>query len=123
MARIVLAASPDVVVLTGWMHILSEAFIDLMGPVPIKNLRPAFPGAFDGANAIERTYETWKRGEVTRLGCMIHRVVKEVDKGEPIIVREVDFKRARTLRSLKKDCLVSIIVEGAKKVLKPLICK
>ena len=97
------------------MQILSEAFIDLMGPVPVKNLRPAFPGAFDGADAIERTCETWKRGEITRSGCMIHRVVKEVDKGEPIIVRDVEFQEGEDIESLKKDCLVSIIVEGAKR--------
>ena len=49
------------------MHILSEAFLDLMGPVPVINLHPALPGAFDGANAIERAYEAWKRGEITLL--------------------------------------------------------
>ena len=30
-AHIILAASPDLLVLAGWMHILSEAFLDLMG--------------------------------------------------------------------------------------------
>ena len=87
----VLAASPDLVVLAGWMHILSEAFLDLMGPIPVINLHPVLLGAFDGANAIERAYEAWKRGEIMRSGCMVHRVVKEVDKGESIIVREVKF--------------------------------
>ncbi|KIK04156.1 hypothetical protein K443DRAFT_121100 [Laccaria amethystina LaAM-08-1] len=35
----------------GGVHILGEAFLDLMGPVPVINLHPALPGAFDGANA------------------------------------------------------------------------
>ena len=36
------------------MHIPSEVILDVMGPVPVINLHPAFPGAFHGANAIER---------------------------------------------------------------------
>ena len=102
------------------MHILSEAFLDLMGPVPVINLHPALPGAFDGANAIERAYEAWKRGEITRSGCMVHRVVKEVDKGEPIIVREVEFKEGEGIEEFEErlhSVEHEIIVEGAKKVL------
>ncbi|EDR08142.1 uncharacterized protein LACBIDRAFT_235377, partial [Laccaria bicolor S238N-H82] len=120
-ARIVLSASPDLVVLAGWMHILSESFLDLMGPeIPIINLHPALPGAFDGANAIERAFEAWKRGEITRSGCMVHRVVKEVDKGEPIIVREVEFKEGESIEEFEERLHAvehEIIVEGAKKVL------
>ena len=59
------------------MHILSEVVLDIMGPVPVINLHPALPSAFDGANAIKRAHEAWKRGGITRSGCMVHQVVNQ----------------------------------------------
>lgn len=51
---------------------------------------------------------------------MVHRVVKEVDKGEPIIVREVEFKEGESIEEFEERLHAvehEIIVEGAKKVL------
>ncbi|TFY60204.1 hypothetical protein EVG20_g7498, partial [Dentipellis fragilis] len=42
-ARRVAAAQPDLVVLAGWMHILSDAFLDALAPTPVINLHPALP--------------------------------------------------------------------------------
>ncbi|KAI6109053.1 hypothetical protein EDD16DRAFT_1616397 [Pisolithus croceorrhizus] len=53
---------------------------------------------FDGANAIQRGYEAFQRGEVERLGVMVHRVVAEVDMGEPLIVREVPIEKGESIK-------------------------
>lgn len=99
-AQLVLAARPHAVVLAGWMHVLSERFLDLMEredpPVPVINLHPALPGAFDGVDAIHRAYAAFQRGEIDRTGVMVHRVVKEVDRGAPVVVREIVFERGES---------------------------
>ncbi|KJA20817.1 hypothetical protein HYPSUDRAFT_68143 [Hypholoma sublateritium FD-334 SS-4] len=127
-AQIVLRSKPDLVVLAGWMHILSEGFLALLdgradaatSPIPVINLHPALPGEFDGASAIERAYEAFQRGEITRSGAMVHRVVKDVDRGEPIVVREVPFVSGEPIEAFETRLHAvehEIIVEAAKKVL------
>lgn len=131
-------AKPDIVVLAGWMHILSERFIEIVEgratlddleppkmPIPAINLHPALPGAFDGANAIDRAYEAFQKGEIDHSGCMVHRVVKDVDRGEPIIVREVVIERGEPLECFEERLHKvehEIIVEATKKVLEGCVC-
>lgn len=120
-ARIVLSARPDVVVLAGWMHVFGDAFLDLVAPsAPVINLHPALPGAFDGTNAIERGFEAFQRGDVDRVGAMVHRVVKEVDRGEPVVVREVEIRKGEPLAAYEERLHRTeweIIVEATRKVL------
>ena len=100
-ARMVVESRPDLVVLAGWMHILSNAFLDVVN-VPCINLHPALPGAFDGANAIGRAHEAFVSGRISSTGVMVHRVVREVDRGEAIVVREVEMKHGETLEQLEE---------------------
>jgi formyltetrahydrofolate-dependent phosphoribosylglycinamide formyltransferase len=74
---------PDLIVLAGWMHILSPAFLDRY-PGRVLNLHPALPGQFAGTHAIERAYEAFQRGEIEHSGCMVHLAVPEVDAGEVV---------------------------------------
>ena len=85
---------PDLVVCAGWMHILSPGFVNALASanVPIINLHPALPGQFDGASAIDRAYEAFQKGEIKRTGVMVHYVIDQVDKGEPILVKEIEIK-------------------------------
>ncbi|KAH6609789.1 hypothetical protein Trco_003135 [Trichoderma cornu-damae] len=46
---------------------------------------------FDGAFAIERAFDEFKAGRLTRTGIMAHYVVLEVDRGEPIVTQEVEW--------------------------------
>jgi formyltetrahydrofolate-dependent phosphoribosylglycinamide formyltransferase len=78
---------PDLIVLAGWMHVLSEDFLSHF-PNQVINLHPALPGAFPGLNAVERTFEAYQEGEVAHGGVMIHYVVPEVDAG-PVIAEAV----------------------------------
>lgn len=126
-------AKPSVVVLAGWMHILSERFIEIVegrsaldnlepppAPIPVINLHPALPGAFDGANAIQRAYDAFQKGEIQHSGCMVHRVVKDVDRGEPVIVKEVPIEKGESLETFEgrlHEVEHEIIVQATKTIL------
>ncbi|KAK7061244.1 phosphoribosylglycinamide formyltransferase [Favolaschia claudopus] len=122
----VLEARPDLIVLAGWMHVFGESFLeradqakDGLG-VPVINLHPALPGAFDGMNSIERAFEAFQKGEIKHSGAMVHRVIKDVDRGEPLIVREVQILHGDALDDFAKrlhSIEWQIIVEASKLVL------
>jgi formyltetrahydrofolate-dependent phosphoribosylglycinamide formyltransferase len=76
---------PDLVVLAGWMHILSPAFLDHFSNRVI-NLHPALPGTFVGIGGIEWAFEAYQKGEIEHGGCMVHYVIPEVDAG-PVIAQ------------------------------------
>ncbi|KAJ2601161.1 phosphoribosylglycinamide formyltransferase [Coemansia sp. RSA 1721] len=92
--------APDLVVLAGWMHILSPAFIDCFAG-RIINLHPALPGELDGAHAIDRAYEEFKAGKRSRTGIMVHHVIPEVDKGAPIMTQEIPCVAGDSLEDLE----------------------
>lgn len=79
--------SPDLVVLAGWMRILTPAFLDRF-PNRVINLHPALPGVFPGMHGLERAFAAYQNGDIEHSGCMVHYVVPEVDAG-PVIVQEV----------------------------------
>ncbi|KAI9795907.1 MAG: hypothetical protein M1833_006634 [Piccolia ochrophora] len=122
LAAVVLADAPDLVVCAGWMHVLSPAFLDVVAAakVPVINLHPALPGQFDGANAIQRAYEAFRKGEVSKTGVMVHRVVTEVDRGEPVVVKEVEMREGDVEEEVERrvrDAERPLLVEGTRVVL------
>ncbi|KAK7226626.1 hypothetical protein V2G26_014629 [Clonostachys chloroleuca] len=94
LAEKVVAKQPELIVLAGWMHIFSEAFLEPLqkAGILIINLHPALPNEFDGANAIERAFDEFKAGRLTRTGIMAHYVIHEVDKGTPILTEEIKWE-------------------------------
>jgi formyltetrahydrofolate-dependent phosphoribosylglycinamide formyltransferase len=78
----------DLVVLAGWMHVFSPAFLEKF-PNRVINLHPALPNEFAGTNAIERAFEASQTEGLRRSGIMVHYVIPEVDAGEVIIQAEV----------------------------------
>ena len=118
-ASIVLRSRPDLIVLAGWMHVFGDGFLNLV-PVPVINLHPALPGAFDGANAIQRAYDAFQNGEITHTGVMVHRVIKDVDKGEPVIVKEVEIYKGEPIETFEERLHKTewqVIVTATRKVL------
>lgn len=86
---VVLAWQPDVVVLAGFMRILSSTFLDAFAGRVI-NVHPALPGELPGIGAIERAHEEAQAGLRTRSGVMVHLVPDEgVDSGPVLAVVEV----------------------------------
>ncbi|KAJ8583747.1 phosphoribosylglycinamide formyltransferase [Rhizopogon salebrosus TDB-379] len=134
-ARLVLRAKPDAVVCAGWMHILGEGFLDVLKcvrtsegeeeevparEVPVINIHPALFGQFDGAHAIERGFEAFQRGEVDKLGVMVHRVIKEVDRGKPLVERTVEVVKGEPIEAYEERLHKvewEIIVEATRMVL------
>lgn len=102
LAGLVRAWRPDFVVLAGWMHILSAAFIDAF-PYRIVNLHPALPGQFPGAHAIEDAIEAYKAGKIRTTGVMVHLVPdEEVDAGPVLESEEVVIYATDSADSLRK---------------------
>jgi formyltetrahydrofolate-dependent phosphoribosylglycinamide formyltransferase len=103
LAQSVLDVQPDIVVLAGFMHILSPKCLDQFKNLKaIINLHPALPGKFDGAHAIERAFQAYQSKEITETGVMIHRVIAEVDRGEVILVEKVPIFTEDRLEDLER---------------------
>ena len=84
------AHAPDVVVLAGFMRILTDAFLG-QWPGRVVNTHPSILPAFRGAHAVREALE-WG---VTLTGCTVHLVDEQVDHGpilaqRPVEVREDD---------------------------------
>ncbi|KAL8830767.1 MAG: hypothetical protein Q9191_001244 [Dirinaria sp. TL-2023a] len=118
-ATAVLQDEPDIVVCAGWMLIVTASFLDQLAKagVPIINLHPALPGQFNGINAIERAYEAFQQGRIKSTGVMIHYVIKEVDEGTPILIKELPMNEGESLSDLETrihNLEHRAIVEGTK---------
>jgi len=124
-AQLVLRHRPELVVLAGWMHIVSERFLEALNEAGVLaiNLHPALPGAFDGANALQRAWDAFHRGEIEKTGAMIHYVVRDVDRGEPVVVREIAMSKDEEQDKFEQrvhNAEWEIIVEATNKVLQSL---
>ena len=122
LAERVSGCQPDLVVLAGWMHVLSRAFLDCF-PARVINLHPALPGLFPGADAIRRCFEAFQRGEIEHGGCMVHYVIPEVDAGAAIAQSIVPIFADDTSDSFAArlhDAEHRLIVEGARLALSAL---
>ncbi|PSR90455.1 phosphoribosylglycinamide formyltransferase [Coniella lustricola] len=102
----VLAEKPDLVVLAGWMHVFTEGFLKPIAAQGVRaiNLHPALPGKYDGAGAIERAYQDFQDGKLenNKTGIMIHYVIAEVDRGAPIMTKEIECKKGESLEDLEQ---------------------
>ena len=100
LATLVKEFAPDWVVLAGWMHILSNAFLDRFS-YRVVNLHPALPGQFPGANAIEDAFAAFQRKEIKKTGVMVHLVPDEqVDRGPVLATADVPIYPSDTLEML-----------------------
>jgi phosphoribosylglycinamide formyltransferase-1 len=92
---------PDLVVLAGWMRILSSNFLSSF-PNRVINLHPALPGLFPGTHAIQRAFDAYQRGEIDHTGVMVHLVPDEgVDNGPVLATETVPIHSNDTLESLE----------------------
>jgi phosphoribosylglycinamide formyltransferase 1 len=81
LAQLVTGHHPDLVILAGWMRLLSMEFLHHF-PERVLNIHPALPTEFPGTNAIERAWEEHLSGVRDHSGVMIHLVPDEgVDDG------------------------------------------
>ncbi len=118
LAERVAGYAPDLIVLAGWMHVLSPAFLDRF-PQRVLNLHPALPGQFPGTHAIERAYAAFQKGEIEHTGIMVHWVVPEIDAGPVIATANVSIYPTDSLADLEGRIHASehrLLVEAVRKV-------
>ena len=78
---------PDLIILAGWMRLLSLSFLSEL-PNKVINLHPALPNTFPGTHAINKAYQAFINGDIQETGVMVHYVPDEgVDNG-PVILQE-----------------------------------
>lgn len=119
LAAVLKAYDPDLIVLAGWMHVLSATFLDQF-PKRVINLHPALPGQFDGVGAIQRAYEAYQAGEIEHTGIMVHYAVPEVDAGPVVVQTIVPFKEGESLDDFEMRMHAAehrIIVEATRRAL------
>ena len=84
LAQAVSEFKPDIVVLAGFMRLLTMEFLAHF-PQRVINVHPALPGELPGTNAIARAFDEFVAGKRTHTGVMVHFVPDEgVDNG-PVI--------------------------------------
>jgi phosphoribosylglycinamide formyltransferase len=85
-------------------------------------------GKYDGANAIERAFEDFQAGKLEngRTGIMVHYVIDKVDRGEPILTREIECRQGEDLHQLEERIHVhehELIVEATAQVAKEIVAR
>ena len=97
LADVVAAAEPDLVVLAGYMSILTGAFLNRF-PDRVINLHPSMLPAFPGMHAIADAL-AWG---VRLTGVTVHFAEEEVDAGPPILQEAVPVEYGDTVDALAR---------------------
>ena len=87
----------DLVVMAGWMRIVSKKFCEAY-PGQIINLHPSLLPKYKGLYAVEKALKNGD--EVT--GCTVHFVTEELDSGKIIKQQEVPILPGDTVESLQR---------------------
>ena len=85
LVKLIESFKPDLVVLSGFMRILSDVFTDNINSI---NLHPSLLPKFKGSRAIERSFEDFDK----ECGVSVHHVSGELDGGE--IILQKSFQKA-----------------------------
>lgn len=92
---------PHIVVLAGFMRVLSNSFLSQFSNQVI-NIHPALPGELPGTRAIERAFAEFAQGTRRKTGVMVHFVPDEgIDNGPVIASQVVPIHAADTLVTLE----------------------
>ena len=87
----------DLIVLAGWMKVISPQLINAF-PDRIINIHPSLLPKYKGLNAVQQALDS---GDVVT-GCTVHLVTEELDSGKIIMQEEVGILPHDTLESLTK---------------------
>ena len=100
----------DLIVMAGWMRIVSKKFCEAFSG-RIINLHPSLLPKYKGLDAVERAIEA---GE-SETGCSVHFVTEELDSGAIIKQQEVPILPGDTVESVTRA------VQQAERYLLPLV--
>jgi len=90
-------AKIDLVVLAGWMRIITAKLIDAFPSGRLLNIHPSLLPEFKGSAAIAIALAAGAK----KSGCTVHEVVLNVDAGPILAQAEVEIQASDTLESLK----------------------
>src|SRR6478735_2473949 len=91
LADVVAGFEPDLVVLAGWMRVLTMSFLGWF-PGQVINLHPALPGDLPGIDSIRRAWDSAVAGARTSTGVMVHLVPDDgIDDGPTLATRVVEI--------------------------------
>ena len=91
------AWQPDLIVLAGFMRVLSEPFINNL-PAPMINLHPSLLPAYKGLDTHQRAIRAGERHH----GCSIHVVTAELDAGAVLTQAVLEVTQKDTAEGLQK---------------------
>jgi phosphoribosylglycinamide formyltransferase-1 len=95
LAQLIDSFKPQLVILAGFMRILSEAFVDhYMGRM--LNIHPSLLPEFTGLNTHQRVLDAGR----SQHGVSVHFVTNELDSGPLVIQAVIDIKQGDTADSL-----------------------
>ena len=94
--------SPKLIVLAGFMRIISCSFVDAFKG-RIINLHPSLLPSFPGMDGVQQAYEYG----VKITGCTVHWVTPDLDAGPIINQKEVRIDKSDTLELLTKKVHVA----------------
>ncbi len=97
LAQIIESYEPDLIVLAGFMRILSDAFVDKFKGKLI-NIHPALLPKYKGLNTHQRALES----DDSEHGASVHFVIPELDAGTVIIQGIVPIKENDTAETLQQ---------------------
>lgn len=116
LAQFVNLHRPDIIVLSGWDHILTKAFLNNFVRTKIINLHPALINTFPGNSAIKDAWDAAQEGKVDSTGIMVHEVTDVLDVGNVIEDRIVPINKSLTfeqfeteMKSKEKQVLINAI--------------
>jgi len=85
--NIVRSHNPDIILLAGWMRVLSALYCDQFGDISL-NVHPSLLPKFAGLMNLE-IHKKVLEYEEKYAGCTVHRTSAEVDEGEQVLQRKV----------------------------------
>jgi len=95
LVKLINSYTPDLVVLSGFMRILSDVFTSNIKAI---NLHPSLLPKYKGARAIERSFD----GQSDECGVSVHWVSGELDGGDIILQKHFTRSDDDTLDSFSK---------------------
>jgi phosphoribosylglycinamide formyltransferase-1 len=107
MARRLVSAGVELVVLAGYDRILAGPFWDVLGDVPVINIHPSLLPAFGGLNRL-KVHEAVLAAGVAETGCTVHRAHRGMlDEGEILVQRRVPVLRGDDPEALEARVLAA----------------
>ena len=88
-------AGVDLVVMAGWMRVVTSKLIDAFSD-KIINIHPSLLPKYKGLNAVQQALDNGD--EIT--GCSVHRVTEDLDSGEVLMQALVPIEENDTVETL-----------------------